>query len=317
MEQNVLRKKKAFQWLITIIFCVLILRLGYLQILNASAYQTKAEQNQFRMLPIFAPRGDIIDRDGEVLSANQIVNTVSIIRHQTDEETLEQTIKKVAALLNDLYPEINADYIQALLDEHQERLYEPVVIKRDIPIEVVARLEERREELPGVVIDQEMVRYYPEGTMASHILGHIGEVSKEELDKDETYRQGDLTGKFGLEAQYEEYLRGKNGFRQVEVDVNGRPVSNSELNRVEPEQGNNLVLTMDYELQKTLEEAIDNSLEDLGKTAGAASCNIYFIEVGRRAGIDMLAKYINEVGLDEKTGIDLPGEVSGSSSNPE
>jgi penicillin-binding protein 2 len=154
MEQNVLRKKKAFQWLITIIFCVLILRLGYLQILNASAYQTKAEQNQFRMLPIFAPRGDIIDRDGEVLSANQIVNTVSIIRHQTDEETLEQTIKKVAALLNDLYPEINADYIQALLDEHQERLYEPVVIKRDIPIEVVARLEERREELPGVVIDQ-------------------------------------------------------------------------------------------------------------------------------------------------------------------
>lgn len=201
-----MRKKKAFQWLITIIFCVLILRLGYLQILNASAYQTKAEQNQFRMLPIFAPRGDIIDRDGEVLSANQIVNTVSIIRHQTDEETLEQTIKKVAALLNDLYPEINADYIQALLDEHQERLYEPVVIKRDIPIEVVARLEERREELPGVVIDQEMVRYYPEGTMASHILGHIGEVSKEELDKDETYRQGDLTGKFGLEAQYEEYL---------------------------------------------------------------------------------------------------------------
>jgi penicillin-binding protein 2 len=427
MEQNVLRKKKAFQWLITIVFCVLLLRLGYLQILNASAYQTKAEQNQFRMLPIFAPRGDIIDRDGEVLSANQIVNTVSIIRHQTDEETLEQTIKKLADLLNDLYPEINAEYIQALLDEHKERLYEPVVIKRDIPIEVVARLEERREELPGVVIDQEMVRYYPEGTMASHILGHIGEVSEEELNKDETYRQGDLTGKFGLEAQYEEYLRGKNGFRQVEVDVNGRPVSNSELNRVEPEQGNNLVLTMDYELQKTLEEAIDNSLEDLGKTAGAAvvldvktgavlamtsrpnfdpndlvppvsskaveeylnpgagkkpvmqnraisskyppgstfkpvtalaalesgnvrssdafhcsgiwsetntkctrshgrvdlfrgmaaSCNIYFIEVGRRAGIDMLAKYINEVGLDEKTGIDLPGEVSGSSSNPE
>ncbi|MDD3314254.1 MAG: penicillin-binding protein 2 [Syntrophaceticus sp.] len=427
MEQNTLHKIKVFQWLIILIFCVLILRLGYLQILNASAYQTKAEQNQFRMLPVFAPRGDILDQDGTVLAANKIVNTVSIIRHQTDEETLEHTIEKLAGLLSDLYPEIDAEYIQGLLDEQQVRLYEPVVIKRDIPIEVVARLEERREELPGVVIDQEMVRYYPEGPMASHILGHIGEASEEELEKDETYRQGDLTGKFGLEAQYEEYLRGKNGFRQVEVDANGRPVTDSDLRRVEPEQGNNLVLTLDNELQKTLEEAIDKSLKDLGKTAGAAvvldvntgavlamvsrpdfdpnnlvppvstkaveeylnpgagkkpvmqnraisskyppgstfkpvtalaalesgnvkpsdafycrgvwsetntkctqshgrvdlyrgmaaSCNIYFIEAGRRAGIDMLAKYINEVGLDEKTGVDLPGEVSGSSSNPE
>lgn len=427
MEQSVLRKIKVFKWLTIIVFCVLILRLGYLQILNASAYQTKAEQNQFRMLPIFAPRGDIVDQDGTVLAANKIVNTVSIIRQQTDEETLEQTIEKLAELLSDLYPEIDAEYIRGLLDEQKARLYEPVVIKRDIPIEVVARLEERREELPGVVIDQGTVRYYPEGTLASHLLGHIGEVSEEELEKDETYRQGDLTGKFGLESRYEEYLRGKNGFRQVEVDANGRPVTDSDLRRVEPEQGNNLVLTLDNELQETLEEAMDKSLKSLGKTAGAAvvldvntgavlamasrpdfdpnnlvppvstkvveeylnpgegkksvmqnraisskyppgstfkpvtalaalesgnvkasdvfycsgvwsetntkctsahgrvdlkrgmavSCNIYFIEAGRRAGIDMLAKYINELGLDEKTGIDLPGEVSGSSSNPE
>lgn len=421
------KKYKFFQWLTAAIFCILILRLATLQLLDASVYQTQAEQNQFRLLPIHAPRGDIIDSSGKVLATNKVVNTVSLVRQQTDEKTLEQTIKTLAELLNDIYPEIDSKYIKHVMDEHKDRLYEPVVIKRDIPIEVIARIEERRQDLPGVIIDKEMVRYYPEGALASHVVGHIGEVGEEELKEDETYKQGDLIGRFGLEAQYEEYLRGKNGFRQVEVDANGRPIPNKNLKRVEPEQGNNLVLTLDYDLQKALEESMDKSLNKLKKSAGAAvvidvktgailamvsrpgfdpnnlvppvstkavqeylnpgagkksvmqnraisskyppgstfkpvtalaalesgkvkpsdtfycsgvwsetntrctsahgrvdllrgmakSCNIYFIEAGRRAGIDMLSKYIHEVGLDEKTGVDLPGEVSGSTSNPE
>lgn len=426
-DKNLQKKHKFFRWFTIVLFCILTLRLATLQLLEASVYQTKAEQNQFRLLPIHAPRGDIIDRNGKVLAANKIVNTVSLIRQQTDAETLDQTIENLARLLNDIYPEIDSKYIKQIMDEHKERLYEPVVIKRDIPIEVVTRLEERRQDLPGVVIDKEMVRFYPEDALASHVLGHIGEVGEEEVKKNESYKQGDLIGRFGLEAQYEEYLRGKNGFRQVEVDVNGRPIPNKNLKRVEPEQGNSLVLTLDYELQNALEEGMDKSLQQLKKSAGAAvvidvktgailamtsrpgfdpnnlvppvstkavreylnpgagkkpvmqnraisskyppgstfkpvtalaalesgkvtpsdafyckgvwsetntrctsahgrvdllrgmakSCNIYFIEAGRRAGIDMLSKYIHEVGLDEKSGVDLPGEVSGSTSNPE
>lgn len=428
MDDKKLRKKyKFFQWFTVLLFCILIMRLVTLQLLETSIYRTKAEQNQFRLLPIHAPRGDITDCNGKVLAANKIVNTVSLVRQQTGTEAMEQTIENLAMLLNEFYPEIDTNYIKQILDEHKERSYEPVVIKRDIPIEVVTCLEERRQDLKGVIIDKEMVRFYPENFMASHVIGHIGEISEDELKNDEYYKQGDLIGRFGLEAQYEKSLRGKNGFRQVEVDVNGRPISNENLKRVEPEQGNKLVLTLDNDLQKTLEESMDKSLEQLKKSAGAAvvidvktgailamtsrpsfdpnklvppvstkavqeyinpgegkksvmqnrvisskyppgstfkpvtglaglesgkvkasdvfnckgvwsetntrctkahgrvdflrgmaaSCNIYFIEAGRRAGIDIIYKYIQELGLDQKTGVDLPGEVSGSSSNPE
>jgi penicillin-binding protein 2 len=426
-DKNLHKKYKFFQFLTIALFCVLILRLATLQLLEASVYRTKAEQNQFRLLTIHAPRGDIVDRDSKVLAANEIVNTVSLVRQQVDKKDLELTIENLASLLNDIYPEMDGKYIKQIMDEHKGRLYEPVVIKRDVPIEVVARLEERRDDLPGVVIEQEMVRCYPEGSLASHLLGYIGEVDENDIKEDNNYKQGDLIGKFGLEKQYDDYLRGKNGFRQVEVDANERPIPNENQKMVEPEQGDKLVLTLDYDLQKVLEESMDKSLQKLKQNAGAAvvidvktggllamtskpgfdpnrlvppvsteaakeylepgegkksvvlnraisskyppgstfkpvtalaalqsgkvkpsdafycsgvwaetntrctaahgrvdlmrgmakSCNIYFIEAGRRAGIEMLSKYIHELGLDEKTGVDLPNEVSGSSSNPE
>ncbi len=429
VDKSLIKKYRICQGIVIAIFAVLALRLMTLQLLEAPVYKTKAEQNRFRFLPIRAPRGEIVDRNGKVLAANKIVNTVSLLRQQTDQETLERTIDRLADLLGDVYPEIDAEYIKKLLDEHKERPYEPVVIKRDISMEVVARLEERRRELPGVLIGKEIVRYYPEKTLASHIIGHIGEISQEELEADDNneYRPGDLVGRFGLEAQYEKYLRGKDGFQQVEVDVSGRPVANSDLITVNPEQGNNLVLTLDYNLQKVLEEAMDKALAEQKKTAGAAvvidvrtgailamtsrpnfdpnalvppvstkavrdylapppgteptmlnraisskyppgstfkpitamaaleagaistrdtvfcsgkyprppytgcwgvhrtvdffkamavSCNVFFIEAGRRAGVEMLSKIAHEFRLDEKTGIDLPGEVAGGFLDP-
>lgn len=430
IEDSRLKKKhRVCQGIVIAIFAVLALRLMTLQLVEAPVYKTKAEQNRFRFLPIRAPRGDIVDRNGKVLAANQIVNTVSLIRQQTDEKTLERTITRLAALLGDVYPEIDARYIKKLLDDHEARPYEPVVIKRDISMEVVARLEERRRELPGVLIGKEIVRYYPENTLASHVIGHIGEISQKELeeDKNEEYRPGDLVGRFGLEARYEKYLRGQDGFQQVEVDVSGRPVTNRDLITVNPKQGNNLVLTLDYDLQKVMEDALDKSLAEHKKTAGAAvvidvrtgailamtsrpnfdpnalvppvstkavrdylappagseptmlnraisskyppgstfkpitgmaalesgaittgntvfcsgkydrppytgcwgvhrtvdffkamavSCNVFFIEAGRRAGVEMLSKIAHEFRLDEKTGIDLPGEVAGSFLDP-
>ncbi len=425
---------KFFKGLIIAVFAILGLRLAALQLLEAPVYKTKAEQNQFRFLPIRAPRGDIVDRNGKVLAGSKIVNTISLVRQQGEVEELEQTIKNLEALLSDTYPEINAAYIKKLLVEHKGRPYEPVVIKRDVSMEVVSRLEERRQELPGVVIGKEIVRFYPEGSLAGHILGYVGEISSAELEKmrGEKYKLGDLVGKFGLEAQYEKHLRGQNGFQQVEVDVRGRPISRKDLVTVPPEKGNRLVLTLDYELQKTLETSMDKTLAKLRKDgyptkAGAAvlldvrtgavlamasrpgfdpnrlvppvsvaavkeylnpppdeeptmvnraissryppgstfkpitgmaalesgrvtlddlvtckgsywlspftgcwkahgtvdfmramagSCNVYFIEAGRRAGAEMMAKVAHEFGLDEPTGIDIPGEVTGILSSP-
>lgn len=430
MVDTRLKKKYRFcQGFVIVIFVVMLLRLMTLQLVDAPVYRTKAEQNRFRFLPIRAPRGDILDRDGEVLAANKIVNTVSLAKQQTDPETLDRTISILASLLGDVYPEIDAAYIKKQLDEHQVRPYEPVVIKRDIPMEVVARIEERRSELPGVLIGKEFVRSYPCNTLASHIIGHIGEISQDELEKqkDENYRTGDLVGRFGLESQYEKYLRGDDGFQQVEVDVAGRPIPHRDLITVNPTQGNNMVLTIDKDLQEAMEEAMDESLAKQKNTAGAAvlldvrtgavlamasrpdfdpnalvppvsvkavkeylnpeagveptmlnraisskyppgstfkpitgmavldsgkmtskdtvscsgryhlpphtgcwsvhrtvdyfkamavSCNIYFIEAGRRAGVEMISKVAHEFGLDEKTGVDLPGEIAGSFLDP-
>ncbi len=428
-------KYKFLQWLTIAIFAVLTVRLITLQLWEAPVYRTKAKLNQFRFLPIRAPRGDIVDRNGKVLAANKIVNTVSIVRQQIDGKDLDRTINKLAGLLHDVYPEIDAAYIKRQLEEHQSRSYEPVVVKRDVSVEVVSRLEERRRDLPGVVIGKEIVRYYPEGTLASHLLGYIGEISKEELEnrQNENYKLGDLVGRFGLEKQYEKYLRGVDGFQQVEVDVSGRPIPHSDLITVNPKQGDRLVLTLDGDLQKVLEASMDKALADLRKKglpgrAGAAvvldvrtgavlamtsrpnfdpnllvppvsdkaaqeylnppggadptminraisskyppgstfkpitgmaalesgkitteetivckgrywlppftkcwrvhgtvdfframavSCNVYFIEAGRRAGVDMITRVAHEFGLDEKTGIDLPGEVAGSFLTPE
>lgn len=430
MVDTKLKKKYRFcQGLVIVIFAAMLLRLMTLQLVEAPIYRTKAEQNRFRFLPIRAPRGDILDRDGEVLAANKIVNTVSLVKQQTEPENLESTISILADLLKDVYPEIDASYIKKQLDEHQTRPYEPVVIKRDIPMEVVARIEERRTELPGVLISKEFVRSYPGNTLASHIIGHIGEISQDELEKykDENYRSGDLVGRFGLESQYEKYLRGEDGFQQVEVDVTGRPIPHRDLITVNPKQGNNIVLTIDSDLQRAMEDAMDAALAEHNTKAGAAvlldvrtgavlamlsrpdfdpnalvppvsvnavqkylnpgdgveptmlnraisskyppgstfkpitgmavldsgkmttkdtvscsgryylppytkcrkvhhtvdyfkamavSCNVYFIEAGRRAGVEMISKVAHEFGLDEKTGIDLPGEIAGSFLDP-
>lgn len=435
VERRFEGKYKFWQWLTVAIFAVLTVRLMTLQLVEAPVYRTQARLNQFRFLPIRAPRGDIVDSNGKVLAANKIVNTVSIVRQQIDEKELDRTINNLAGLLHDVYPEIDAAYIRKLLEEHQSRSYEPVAIKRNVPMEIVSRLEEHRRDLRGVVISKEIVRYYPEGTLASHVLGYIGEISKEELEnqQNEDYKAGDLIGRFGLEKQYEKYLRGVDGFQQVEVDVSGRPIPHSDLITVSPKQGDRLVLTLDADLQKVLETSIDQTLAELRKKglpgrAGAAvvldvrtgavlamasrpafdpnllvppvsdkaareylnppvgadppminraisskyppgstfkpitgmaalesgkittketikctgrywlppytkcwrvhgavdfframavSCNVYFIEAGRRAGVEMITKVAHEFGLDEKTGIDLPGEVPGSFLTPE
>lgn len=437
VDRRLEAKQKFFSWLTIAVFGVIVLRLIALQLWEAPTYRTKAKLNQFRFLPIHAPRGDIVDAKGNVLAANKIVNTISILPRQADRKQLDMSISNLVSLLHDVYPDIDAAYIQKLLPDQTNQSYQsyqPVVIKRDVPMDVVQRLEEHRQELPGVQIGKEIVRSYPEGSVASHLLGYIGEINSAELDqrKDDNYKLGDLIGRFGLEAQYENYLRGRDGFQQVEVDAKGRPVPRADLVPVPPQQGDRLVLTIDNDLQKVMETSMDNTLVQLQHSgfnakAGAAvaidvktgavlamtsrptfdpnllvppvsnttvskylnppagmvppmidraissryppgstfkpitgmavlasgqetvtdtvlctgaywlppypkcwgvhgsenffqamahSCNVYFIEAGRRAGAELMAKIAHEFGLDAPTGIDLPGEVTGLLSSP-
>jgi penicillin-binding protein 2 len=391
-----------FKSIIIAIFLVLMGRLAWLQLVETDIYKTRAESNRMRLVPISATRGNITTSDGVTVATDHPSFRVTITYLGLKNQ--DQVVNKLAEILND--PEITPDYINGLIKANSSRLYEPIVVKRNIPIEVVTAIESRRNELPGVNIESAPEREYPFGNFAAHVLGYLSEIN-EELGKEgyEEYKLGDLIGKIGVEKQYDKYLRGKDGFRQVEVNVKNRPIR--EISTFEPEPGNNLVLTLDFDLQKTMDEAFDSVLEELqqnprsdkaeggaavlmevktgkilamttrpdnkitvqnkaiqgryipgstfkmvtgiaaleeGKvtpketiynpgrywyppyiksvaprgpmnlyTAIAKSDNVYFQEMGRRAGIDAIARVGKDLGLDGPTGIDLPYESTGSS----
>ena len=242
----------------------------YLQV-NGDTFEDLAFKNKFRIVSFPARRGDIYDRDMEVLATSKPVFSVTLTGSEIAEK--ENVAAKMAEILDD--PEITQETIlQALMEQH--RPYEPVIIKRlpyDEGIQMVTRIEERREELPGVEIREEPMRYYPLGSLAGHILGTVGLISKEELEEYEEYNYGmnDWVGKTGLEKVFEHYtqdnkeigLRGKAGADQVEVNAKHQPVST--WSHKDPVPGNSLVLTLDTDLQSVMEKSMTEVLERLQK----------------------------------------------------
>lgn len=260
MERKTFQKKsQIFIAIIIVVFLILVGRLAYLQVFQVEKFKTMAQQNHMRLIPIKAPRGEMFARDGKTkLVTNQPVYTVSLM--YLGLENTPQVVQRLADIMG-----IDSKEIQQKLDEHKLRLYEPIEIASNVPLETVLEIEQRRLELPGVIIDVEPVRFYPQGGLAAHVVGYVGEINQEELDKlrDQGYRLGDEIGKDGLEVVYEEYLRGEAGARQVEVDAQGRPVR--DLGISQPIPGDSLVLTIDHKVQQAAVKALEAQLELLQK----------------------------------------------------
>jgi len=253
-------------------FLVLVLRLGILQIVEVAKYQTQAKQNHQRLIPITPPRGEIIDRNGERIVGNKPVYTVSITYlGQKDTDSIVNTLSKLLvgekAFQGKSIEGIKAE-LKDKIQAQKLRLYEPVHVAVGVSLETVAKIEERRLDLPGVVIDIEPVRDYPQGDLMAPVLGYVGEIEKEQLkkNKDKDYRMGDNFGKTGLENQYEEALRGKRGARLVEVDAQGRPVR--DLGVETPSPGNNLILTVDSRLQRAAQDALAKGIANARVVGG-------------------------------------------------
>jgi penicillin-binding protein 2 len=131
---------------------------------------------------------------------------------------------------------------------------------RDIPSELAVKMEETRQDLPGVSVNIEPLRVYPQGTLAGHVMGYIHSINQEELAASgEKYSINSLIGKSGVEKVYESQLKGKDGARRVEVDSQGRPMG--ELVTMTPVPGKNLTLTLDMKLQKVMEASMENNLQ--------------------------------------------------------
>lgn len=254
---------KVYSYLVVILLVALCVRLTIIQLFDNERYQTQAKDNRIRLVSIKAPRGEIYSRDGETLAANKLVYTLSLTF--LDDQDNDKTLDRLMPILQQYFPETTRTDIEEKIDIQKYRLFEPVTIIRDIPWEMVVELEEHRQDLAGVAITVEPLRYYPGSDLAGHLLGYIHSINEEELAAaGSNYSINSLIGKSGVEKQYESVLRGTDGARRMEVDAKGRPIR--ELVTLEPQPGNNIYLTLDHELQQVMDQSMKKTLEDLQKT---------------------------------------------------
>jgi len=254
------KKIAVFFWLVILAFVSLAARLAYLQIYASEQFVQKAESNRIRMIPMTAPRGFFYDRYGKILVKNRSAFTVSIV--PMDLRQTASVVRKLSEILN-----MSEAEIYAKLKDRSKESFEPVRLKIDVSPETVVMIEERKTELPGVMIETDAIRDYPRGDWASLLFGYVGEINAEELKalKGKDYRIGDIVGKLGLEKSFDSYLKGEDGGRQVEVNAIGHPVR--VLGIKPPKRGSDLVLTIDPKLQSAAENAI---YTNFGTSKGAA-----------------------------------------------
>ncbi|MFM7447452.1 MAG: penicillin-binding protein 2 [Leptolyngbyaceae cyanobacterium] len=228
-------------------------RLVYLQLLEGSHNRQLADSNRIRLSPKQPERGRILDRKGAVLAASRLSYSVFLWPLAQKKADWPITLKRLSEILNMPKAEIQrrleyAGYSSPFL----------LRIARGISPAQVTALAEYSNEMDGVQIDAEPVRYYPNGDLASHVLGYTGELNDQELEKrkEEGYRLGDVIGQMGIEAAFESELRGEWGGQQVEVDGSGQVVR--VLGEKPTRSGQDVTLTLDLDLQKAAEEALGN-----------------------------------------------------------
>ena len=238
---------------VLIFFGILLMRFVWLQIIQHSYYQTRAEENRIALVPITPNRGLIVDRNGVVLARNYSAYTLEITPSKVP--NFDATIDQLSEIID--IQARDRKRFKKLLEESKN--FESLPIRTRLTDEEVARFIANRYRFPGVDIKARLFRQYPEGEFASHLLGYIGrintaDVSKiEEAEQELNYRGTEHFGKTGLEQRYELDLHGISGFEQMEVDAGGRAVRT--LARTAPVAGNNLTLTIDAKLQRVAERA--------------------------------------------------------------
>jgi len=232
-----------------VLVAVGLLLLGFwrLQVVHATHYTELAENNRRRDELVRAPRGLITDRNGYLLAANRPAYNVTIIREQIADRG--STLAWLSSVLDQSVRELE----DRLTHQRGIPSFRPVVIAEDVSLAIVAAIEVRSREYPGVLIQPEQKRYYPEGTLAAHVLGHVGEITRPQLDSwgRDRFRMGDIVGQNGLERVHNDALAGWAGERKVVVNSAGRTVR--VLDQVPPDPGKTLVLTLDARLQADAE----------------------------------------------------------------
>ncbi len=237
------------------ITCLMIgscgLRLVQLQLIQGAAHRERAEQNRVVLMPMPADRGNIVDRRGGLLAANRLARSVYLRPREQSKEAWTATAKRLAPILK-----IPPEEIIDKLKQTGFRSTVPVRISRDLSLSAFITLAEQATYFPGLEIRGESSRYYPNGKLAAHVLGYIGEATEEDLKAHPDYSMGMLVGQMGVERLANSKLQGVWGGQLVEVDATGRQVNSLGLKPAI--SGQSIRLTLDLNLQKTAEKALAN-----------------------------------------------------------
>ena len=229
-------------------FAALVVVFWLLQVLQNAKYEGLADANYLRTIPLRAPRGVLFDRHGKVLVENRHSFTIAVVREGTT--NLDATIRKIA----DATGVAEANIRAAIERRRRDPLFRPIPVVEHATFEQVAAIEVRRRELPEVLVQQVPTRAYPRDGLAAHLFGYVGEIQEPQLAQTEFsgLGQGAIIGQAGLERAYNRDLQGVDGDRYVIVNSRGREID--ELNEVPPVDGRRLQLTIDYDVQRAVED---------------------------------------------------------------
>ncbi|MEO7804603.1 MAG: penicillin-binding protein 2 [Actinomycetota bacterium] len=227
----------------------LAVRLWFLQVLAYTDYANAAEFNQVKLVPIAPTRGRILDRNGVELVRNRPSLTVSVRRDALADRDI--IIERLVPVLG-----LTAAQIADRIDDRNVLPYAAVPVAEEVSEDVVTYIKEHQSEFPGVVTEERTAREYPQGLMAAHLLGYVGEINPDQVKQDryKGYRLGALVGKAGIEGAYEKDLHGKEGQLKLEVDSTSKVIR--EKGRSEPELGRDVVTSIDSRIQAVVEASL-------------------------------------------------------------
>lgn len=253
------RRTLGAAFAITFAIAVLLTAFFQTQVVSGEEYAVRSERNRLRPIPISAPRGTIVDRNGEIVATSVTGYTVHLL--PAEPGIIRRTLQDLAPFLG-----LSRAQVEELVEEQQARPNDLLEITDDATYSQVAAIEERRTSFPNLMIVERPKRFYPAGPAIAHMIGYVSEITKEELEfpryQQAGYQQGRWVGKAGIEKQYELRLGGQEGARFVEVDAMGRVVDpRSTVGAVAPTPGEDLKLTLDLELQKYVAEIFPDTMK--------------------------------------------------------
>lgn len=253
-----------------VLFAVLFFRLWNLQVLSGEKYLTEAKNNRTREFKVIAPRGDILDREGNVIVDNRTSLALQLNTAKLPEDPAEARaeLTQIGQLAH-----MSLKQVEKTIEKSEEvAAGAPVTLRQDVGFDLIAYVEENQARFPGVSVQRVFVRHYPDGTLAAHVLGSTGEVTEEELEEPayKNLEPGDVIGKGGVEYTYDRFLRGQPGLTKIQVNALGQPTPGGQLLSKPPTPGNSLKLTIEQGVQ----EAGESALASQGLPGGFITMNV-------------------------------------------